>query len=452
MEYVDPVVHYDFPHLTKAQMLADMKTILEAAGWTTSSTPSATVDGTFTSNPASTQIATINGQVYTAKTTPVNPTDFLIGSTAADTATNFTSCINSNSTTVTASKPSSLVVRLTAVTAGPAGNSIAVSEGLSGFIWASTTLSGGGYILQSGTTDDGLAYRVKVFDAATGNTSITVEAWSLDGTLYSNFPLLTGAAGQRLRCIADPYDFHTYKPGHWAQDTGYIVEMGMLKMVGNSAAVVVSGATAESPVAITTATPHGRTTGDQVFVHNIVVVADGLYTFTKTGDSAGTLDGTTGSGSYTSGGLLASNVTSKEQTGQLFWGCGRGSDTWGSGFRANLRNNPGNTGSGFGCRNQLLLEYGGGNAGGPHIVPMTYNRAFRNGRFIAHDAFLGFNEISASAEFWVQGLMFNAMAANAATPADELFQTPDGEWWSPFTHNGDDGTLFLRVPASITTL
>jgi hypothetical protein len=470
MEYVDPVVHYDFPHLTKAQMLADLRTILvdgtPNAGWSLESSPAATATLTFTGLPATTQICTIDGKTYTFQTTLTDVNgNVKIGATAAENADNLKSAINLDGgagtkyaasmtlhPTCSATNPTTTTVLVAYKTGGPGGNGISVSENLNNATWNRTTLQDGGYIFQPGTTADGLAYRVKMYDAASANAFITIELWSLDGTLNtSGWPLKTAAAGQRLRCIADPYGFHTYKPSN--SDVNTIVHVGTLKLVGNMQSTVVSTATAASPVAITTATPHGLLTGQQIYIHNIIVVPDGLYTFTKTGDSAGTLDGTTGSGTYVSGGLIASNVTGEEQTAQLFWGLGGGGSLWGIGFRTSIASGGTSSGNqGWVCRNQLLLNSSGTDAGRPGIQGMTYNRIFRNGRFIAYDAFLYFNEQSVGATPWVQGLMFNAMVANTGTPYDELFQTPDGKWWTPFTNNGADGTLFLRVPADITTL
>lgn len=67
--------------------------------------------------------------------------------------------------------------------------------------------------------------------------------------------------------------------------------------------IVISAATAATPIACTTATPHGRQTGDVVVIAGGLVMTgiNGTRKITKTGASSFTLDGTTGVGVYTAG-------------------------------------------------------------------------------------------------------------------------------------------------------
>lgn len=70
--------------------------------------------------------------------------------------------------------------------------------------------------------------------------------------------------------------------------------------------VAVAGATNASPIEITTTTRHPFQTGSNVCVASVGgnTAANGCYQITATGPSAFTLDGTTGNGSYTSGGTV----------------------------------------------------------------------------------------------------------------------------------------------------
>lgn len=70
--------------------------------------------------------------------------------------------------------------------------------------------------------------------------------------------------------------------------------------------VRILAATSTSPIAITTATPHLRTTGDVVSVSGAEgnTAANGIWTVTVTGDNTLTLNGSTGNGLYTGGGFL----------------------------------------------------------------------------------------------------------------------------------------------------
>jgi hypothetical protein len=67
----------------------------------------------------------------------------------------------------------------------------------------------------------------------------------------------------------------------------------------------VGGATNASPIEITE-TSHGRSTGDRVLITGVQgnTAANGVWTITSTGASTYTLDGSTGNGAYTSGGLI----------------------------------------------------------------------------------------------------------------------------------------------------
>jgi hypothetical protein len=73
-----------------------------------------------------------------------------------------------------------------------------------------------------------------------------------------------------------------------------------------AAQFAVSAATNASPIAITTSAAHGLTTGDRVTVASVGgnTAANGSFTVTVTSTTAFTLDGSTGNGTYTSGGIV----------------------------------------------------------------------------------------------------------------------------------------------------
>jgi hypothetical protein len=72
------------------------------------------------------------------------------------------------------------------------------------------------------------------------------------------------------------------------------------------ATLLVAGASNSSPIAITTTTPHGLATGTQVTISLVQgnTAANGTFTITVTGPSAFTLDGSTGNGAWTAGGVV----------------------------------------------------------------------------------------------------------------------------------------------------
>lgn len=69
----------------------------------------------------------------------------------------------------------------------------------------------------------------------------------------------------------------------------------------------VTGATNTSPIALTTAPPHGLQTGVQVTISGVLgnTAANGTFTITVNGPSSFTLDGSTGNGAYASGGTVS---------------------------------------------------------------------------------------------------------------------------------------------------
>lgn len=67
---------------------------------------------------------------------------------------------------------------------------------------------------------------------------------------------------------------------------------------------LITAATAASPIALTLTDPHNAQTGDFAYVSGVegLTGADGYWQITKTGANTLTLDGSTGAGSYTTGG------------------------------------------------------------------------------------------------------------------------------------------------------
>jgi hypothetical protein len=70
--------------------------------------------------------------------------------------------------------------------------------------------------------------------------------------------------------------------------------------------IQISGATNASPIVITTASSHGLSTGDVVTILNVAgnTAANGLWSVTVVNATQFSLDGSTGNGSYTSGGRV----------------------------------------------------------------------------------------------------------------------------------------------------
>ena len=80
--------------------------------------------------------------------------------------------------------------------------------------------------------------------------------------------------------------------------------------------ITVTGALNATPIAITTLTPHGLQTGAQVAISGVQgnTAANGLFTIMATGPTAFTLNGSSGNGSWTAGGIVAAGAAITIQT------------------------------------------------------------------------------------------------------------------------------------------
>jgi hypothetical protein len=85
------------------------------------------------------------------------------------------------------------------------------------------------------------------------------------------------------------------------------------------AGTVITAATNASPIAITTSTAHGLATGDTVFIAGALgnTAANGAWLIVKTGASAFTLNGSVGSGAWTSGGIVYIPTTASFQADSI---------------------------------------------------------------------------------------------------------------------------------------
>jgi len=151
--------------------------------------PSPHATGTIqVSNPSDGDTVTIDGTPLTAKLVPVAPTDFLIGATDADTATNLAACINTNIVTVAGNAGGTATVTVTAQVPGAAGNLIALATSNPvAFVLSGATLAGGAS--RPGKPAADKLYRH-------GNTQSHMNTW-LDDDIMD--PLLLRETAQRIQ-------------------------------------------------------------------------------------------------------------------------------------------------------------------------------------------------------------------------------------------------------------
>lgn len=103
-------------------------------------------------------------------------------------------------------------------------------------------------------------------------------------------------------------------PSYYAAYAGSVVN-AVVQWAGdnpNSGYKTITNVTAASPIQVTTSTPHGFVTNDQVDIVGVIGIpqANGTFTITKVDNYNFTLNGTSGSGTYTSGGKAAIYISS----------------------------------------------------------------------------------------------------------------------------------------------
>lgn len=95
---------------------------------------------------------------------------------------------------------------------------------------------------------------------------------------------------------------------------------GNYTLTTDNASWTVTGATNASPIQITTSVAHSLATGQMVAIHSVGgnAAANGTFTVTVTGANTFTLDGSTGSGAYTSGGTVLRGASWQHMRNAIF--------------------------------------------------------------------------------------------------------------------------------------
>ena len=121
---------------------------------------------------------------------------------------------------------------------------------------------------------------------------------------YAAFEALLQALKlQQRQAARSPKLFDVF--GHWLLAGGLPADVPTA--IGGPT-LAVAGATNASPIVITTTAPHGLASGEQVTISLVQgnTAANGTFTITVTGPSTFTLDGSTGNGAWTTGGVVTS--------------------------------------------------------------------------------------------------------------------------------------------------
>ena len=307
-----------------------IKNALSTCGWTPTPLPSSMLI-TFNGLPTNNQSATIGGLVYTFVTGSLTAVrQIKVGATAAACATNLMECLTAGANggtdyyagtsalpNVTVTQDSATSVRITSTGTGFAANSaITVTTGWSNVAWTECT-SGGtswgrGYKMVMPNTPQGLSGAVWLENL--GSTYIRLRCGSPDESVMSAGRTVydtTGAwslnvsAGRYLRFVGCAHQFFIYMVTDTGTASGTQFQFCVPWIKAIHVPLTVIGATNTSPIELTTSVNHGFATNQVVFNADIRgnTAANGSFTITVTASDKYTLNGSTGNGAWTSGGL-----------------------------------------------------------------------------------------------------------------------------------------------------
>ena len=480
MPYADPVVHYDIARTTVGGIVADFNTALVAGGW--ASTADVTAIAVYDSqNSAQTngQTITINTTTFTFMSTATGSLGVQIGTSSAATIANLVTAINTvlAGTATAVAGTATSTMKVTWVAGGTAGNAIPIAE-VSNGIWLSPYvtsgtsgfLRGGGYTLVSDYYSTMPGMKMKVITSTISSGAVQLIIGSMDDTLYMATGLLLGTnTTAHGRIIAWPNGFATYEP-LVSRNTGFTQFVSMIAVPDSALPSAVSNVTNNAGLfQITTTGTHGLTTGDAVKTAGILLsgvtdlsVVNGAFTATVLTSTSITLDSSTYTGAYSSGGALAG----PNQVAQCWFVQGEDSiagDLDDGTFRDNVTGYGGNSGPRqlVCCSGNNLWEGGNTNLEGtPYFVYPTADLLWFDGRDIGSEPLVRFHPTNGDVDGVVWGEAINCLIKNVNTvasdfDADEPFATADGKFWWRYTNGRASGAaagcLCIRVPATAGT-
>lgn len=492
---------------TRQQAIANIKTSLEAASWT--SIPvnaNASIlnlvpgPGPLNGQTVVTDVTAVvaAAKTYTFVTGPVNnanPGEVLIGVDVNDSMTNLKKAINLESgggVKYSSATTANLAVRVPAspavvttdainieqITAGMPLLIICSTNG-SNWIWNTTGITGNvtllsqGYKITSAVSPEFQQLRLLVYDQNETNTKIRITVTNLAETEYSHGPgsgfALFGDANFDERIICNPYQCFIMVDGVSGATPGRFFAAGVpqIPSVSNTppglssflAGIEVTGATNASPIVITTANPHGLATADQVTIRRVQgnlaanVTNNPVTVLTPTTYE---LDGTAGDGVMTpaTSGVMAyvGPLVTQRQICEAIWAQGTSTAT----FRSTL----GVTSDVFGALNGSFFSGSGGAGGSGNLqaVVTTWPNSstkpvkWWNSSLFTTEPVIAMGQSLVSDAF-VIGQLWDAVWVMSALPADLPGGGPfDGHNWWCITDNNTGGlslaagSLLVVVP------
>lgn len=310
-----------------------LTTGLASAGWTVTTGKSYNLFGQVPTlynqtNPANNNTVTINGRVYTYKTTLTGAADeILIGANVAATLFNTKAAWNAEAgagtlygtgTTVNADITVVSFLSLngstqtTLVVESKSASPVTVSES-SNLAWYNTTTTAKTlYKFVSATTP--AFQRVTLYAAEDANSTantIMFFVTARDGASgVGRNTTINTVAGDTMRLLAHRYGFHTFEVGAFGTNaTGVYAQVPYVPSF--MAPKVITGASNASPIVITTSAAHGYTSGDTVLIKYVEgnLAANGTFSITVLSPTTFSLNASSGTGAFSGTNGLVANQT-----------------------------------------------------------------------------------------------------------------------------------------------
>lgn len=432
-------------------LMDDIRAKLLAAGWSDAGSTKAYSILTFTGAPSNNNTIVIDTTTYTFKTTLTGAAyEVKIGATAAANASNLYDAINNNSAnegvtygtgtaahaTCEAVDPAggaALTVRYK--TGGTSGNRIAFTESLSNATASSATFYGGGWWLNSAVTPDGLSMQIRMeyysstrvdFYACPQNDYTVISSHV---GINSPYLYLLTLATRAFRIIANRYQVVIFLPGVSSGD-GTQISWGVPYLPYNLKPYRIASATNTSPIVIETASAHGRSTGDTVFIANCTgnTAANGEHTVTYVDATHLILDGTAGNGDYNAN---SGCMAGPSQIAREIWVSAASFSAGGPAglFRHTMAAQPSSSEAVYILLNQYHWDAAWSNGSGmPQLFLPTYGVTFQNSQSIFAEPLLQFGT-AYNAVSEIRGQLWDAIVVNRSFPMDLEPPNFDGHSW-----------------------
>lgn len=313
---------------TRASMLSFVNTQLISAGWSSSGVKAQSLL-TCTANPTNNETVTLDGLVYTFKTTinNANQKEVLIGAALADSLTNLKACINltagsgtlySSATTIHPTIEGGTLTATTLVVQQKTAavySGLTVSETLANGSFNVGTLGGAGYKLTC--TQTAQFQQIAVFVQDYGETSganniVRMRVANVDESKVSHAfsgsaigsQLQWSSGGTNWRLVGCKYQMFLYVDSPVYTQLGFF-GCGVPYIETFQKGKQVTSASNATPVVIG-CTAHGYSNGNTVYVTQVGgnTAANGQWVIANVTANTFELSTSVGNGAYTSGGVV----------------------------------------------------------------------------------------------------------------------------------------------------